>query len=63
MTRGTECKYSLIEVNGLIQVRQNMFLVKSVPETTGKVVERHGSIRMTRGMECKCCLIEVNGLI
>jgi len=63
MTRGTECKCSSKELNGLVKVRQNTLLVKSVPETVGKVVERDGSMRMTRGMECKCSLIEVNGLI
>jgi hypothetical protein len=38
-------------------------LLKSVPETDGKVAERLGSIRMTRGAECKCSSIKVNGLI
>jgi len=63
MTRGTECKCSLIEVNGLMQVRQNTLLLESDPETVGKIVERHESMRMTRGTECKCSLMEVNGLI
>jgi len=63
MTRGTECKCSSIEVNGLIYVRQNTSLVKSEPGTAGKVVERHGLIRMTREIECKCSSMEVNGLI
>jgi len=40
MARGTECKCSSMEVNGLIYVRQNTSLVKSVPETVGKAVER-----------------------
>jgi len=52
-----------MEVNGLIKIRQNTLLVKSVIETAGKVVERHGSMRMTRGTKCKCSLIKVNGLI
>jgi len=51
MTRGMECKCSSMEVNGLIQVRQNPSLLKSDLETDGKVVERYGSIRMTRGTE------------
>jgi len=51
MTRGMECKCSSIKVNGLIKVRQKTSLLKSVPETDGKVVERLGSIRMTRGTE------------
>jgi len=54
-----------MEVNGLIYVRQNTLLLKSLTETDGKlqVVERPGSIRMTRGTECKCSSMEVNGLI
>jgi hypothetical protein len=40
MTRGTEYKYSLMEVNGLIQVRHDTLLVKLVLEAIGKVVER-----------------------
>jgi len=63
MTRRTECKCSLKEFNGLIEVRQNTSLVKSACESGGKVVERCGSTRMTRGTQCKCSLIEVNGLI
>jgi len=65
MTRGTmKCKYSSMEVNGLIYIRQNTSLLESVTETVGKVAESHGSVRMTRRMmECKCSLIQVNGLI
>jgi len=63
MTRGTECKCSLIEANGLIYVRQDTALAKSVSETSGKVVERCGLTRMTRGAEFKCSLKELNGLI
>jgi len=63
MTRGIECKCSLIEFNGLIYVKQTTLLLKSVTETAGKVVERLGSSRMTRGTECKCSSMEVNGLI
>jgi hypothetical protein len=39
MTRGTECKCSFMEVNGLIQVQQDALLLKSVFQATGKVVE------------------------
>jgi len=35
-----ECKCSLMEVNGLIKVRQHTLLFKSVLETVGKVVKR-----------------------
>jgi len=37
-----------MEVNGLIEVRQDTSLIKPVPETEGKVVEICGSMRMTR---------------
>jgi len=42
MTRGTECKCSSMEVNGLIQVRlgQDTPLLESVFKTDDKVVER-----------------------
>jgi hypothetical protein len=40
MTRGTECKCSLMQVNGLIQVRQDTPLLKPGIEIVGKVVER-----------------------
>ena len=40
MTRGTESKCSTMEVNGLIQVRQDTTLVESGSETHGKAVER-----------------------
>src|SRR5437588_569835 len=48
MTRGTECECSSMEVNGLIQVRQDTPLLKSLLETGGTVVEGRGSRRMTR---------------
>jgi len=63
MTRGTQCKCSSFEVNGLIQVRQNTSLVESVTEIDSKVVERRGSIRITRRTECKCSSFEINGLV
>jgi hypothetical protein len=40
MTKGMECKYSSIQVNGLIQVRQDTPLLKPGIETDGKAVER-----------------------
>jgi hypothetical protein len=40
MTRGTECKCSSIQVNGLIQVRQDTPLLIPSIEKDGKVVER-----------------------
>jgi len=52
-----------MEVNGLIKVRHNTLLLESVTETVGKVIERHGLIRMTKGTECKRSSMELNGLI
>jgi hypothetical protein len=52
-----------MKVNGFIQVRQDISLLKPGIEMAGKIVERCGSIRMTQGTECKCFLIQVNGLI
>ena len=43
-----------MEVNGLIKVRNDTTVVKSVAETPGKVTERLGSIRMSSWMEHKC---------
>jgi hypothetical protein len=63
MTRGTECKCSSMQVNGLIQVRQDTLLLKPAIETQGKFAEVQGLIGMTRGMECKCISIQVNGFI
>jgi hypothetical protein len=40
MTRGMECKCSLIQVYGLIQVRQDTPLLKSGIKMDGKVVKR-----------------------
>jgi len=52
-----------MEVNGLIQVRQDTLLLKSVLETEGKAVERAGLSKMTSGTECKCSSMKVDGLI
>jgi hypothetical protein len=50
-----------MQVNGLIQVRQDTPLLEPGMEVNGKVVERIRLIGMTRGMECgKCSFIQVN---
>jgi hypothetical protein len=55
MTRGTECKCSSLEVNGLIQVRRDTLLLESDSETPGKEVEIRGSKRVIRGTLLQGC--------
>jgi hypothetical protein len=52
-----------MEVNGLIQVRQNSPLIESLLEANGKVIERCRVKIMTMRMECKGSSMKVNGLI
>jgi hypothetical protein len=53
MTWGTNEQCSPKELDGLIKIglRQDAPLLRSVSKADGKIIERHGSIRMTEGME------------
>src|SRR6267154_1461509 len=47
----TEYQCSPMELNELIQVRQDALLLESVSKVAGKVVERNGSVGMAKGTE------------
>jgi hypothetical protein len=51
-----------MQVNNLLQVRHDTLMLESGSETSGKVIERNGKIKMTRRMELNG-LMDVNGLI
>jgi hypothetical protein len=52
MARGIEHKSNSLELNGLVQVRQDTPLLKFATKADGKVVERGRPMRMSKGTEC-----------
>jgi hypothetical protein len=63
MALGTEFQCSSVQLDCLVQIRQNVPLLESVSKTVGKVVETHGSIRMPGGAKRQCDSMELNALI
>jgi hypothetical protein len=60
MARGTECKSSLMELDGLFKVRHDTPLPESVSKAISKTVERRGSIWVTKR---QCSSMKLNGFV